>query len=128
MCARQFVVTGEGRISIRDYTSGNRHKPSVDELFSSLANCFGCRLIVTVLTGSLDDGAYGVTQVKARNGRVLVQEPRSAFAVGMPTAAIATGCADFVLPVERIADAIITFTMVPGASDLFLSPVNLAFA
>jgi two-component system chemotaxis response regulator CheB len=117
---RQFLVTRDRRISIQDYESSNRQKPSIDDLFSSLASCFARRLIVVVLTGWLNDGAHGIANVKAHNGRVLVQEPRNAFAVGMPRAAIATGCADFVLPLERIADALITLTMVPGASDLFL--------
>jgi two-component system, chemotaxis family, protein-glutamate methylesterase/glutaminase len=120
---RQFLVASDGRISLRDHVASNRHRPSIDELFASLASYFGRRLIVAVLTGSLDDGAQGVTRVKAKSGRVLVQEPKNSFAVGMPSAAIATGCADFVLPLERIADALITLSMVPGANDLFPSPL-----
>jgi chemotaxis response regulator CheB len=59
--------------------------------------------------------------VKAFGGTVLVQDPITASEPGMPRAAISTGCSDFVLSPDRIADALTTLTMVPGAASLFLS-------
>ena len=45
-----------------------------------------------------------------------------ALAAGMPIAATATGCVDFVLPLERIAPALIALTMAPGGADLLRVP------
>jgi hypothetical protein len=75
-----------------------------------------------VLSGSLRDGAIGAVKIKASGGTVLVQDPATAFSPGMPKAAIATGCADFVLGPSHIADALTALTMVPGALHLFRVP------
>ncbi len=52
-------------------------------------------------------------------GRVLVQDPASAEWADMPRAAIATGCVDFILPLDQIARALIALIMVRGAADYF---------
>jgi two-component system chemotaxis response regulator CheB len=71
-------------------------------------------VIAVVLSGRLDDGAAGVVEVKRAGGRVLVQNQATAECFGMPGAAIATGCVDFVLPVGRIAPALVALVMAPG--------------
>jgi two-component system chemotaxis response regulator CheB len=90
-----------------------------DPLFTSSASFYGRRTIGVVLTGRLDDGATGACAIARAGGRVLVQDPRTAAAPGMPRAAIATGCVDFILPLAKIAPALVALTMVPGAADLF---------
>jgi chemotaxis response regulator CheB len=84
-----------------------------DVLLTSLAPVFRSAAIAVVLTGMLDDGARGVRAVKRHGGRVLVQEPADARAAGMPSAALATGCVDFALPLDRIASGLITLVMAP---------------
>lgn len=79
--------------------------------------------IAVILTGSLADGADGCRAVKRGGGRVLVQDPKSARASSMPANAIATGCADFVLPLERIASALLALTTAPGAAELLTVPL-----
>lgn len=81
------------------------------------------RTVAVVLTGSLSDGAEGCRDVKRGGGRVLIQEPATARAPSMPANAIATGCADFVLPVERIASALLALTTAPGAAELLQVPL-----
>jgi two-component system chemotaxis response regulator CheB len=95
---------------------------SADILLASVAPVVGPGLIATVLTGRLADGARGVRAVKRHGGRVLAQDPESARADGMPTAAIATGCVDFVLPLHRIPQALTTLVMAPGGADLLTVP------
>jgi two-component system chemotaxis response regulator CheB len=85
-------------------------------LFASAAAVFGPRMIAGVLSGRLDDGSLGVRHVKGAGGRVLAQDDATSQAFGMPAAAIATGCVDFVLPLAVLADAITALVMAPGAA------------
>jgi two-component system chemotaxis response regulator CheB len=79
--------------------------------------------IAVILTGSLTDGAEGCRAVKRAGGRVLAQDPATARASSMPASAIATGCADFVLPLERISTALLALTTAPGAAELLAVPL-----
>lgn len=115
----RHLLFQDGFIALRVPERLNENRPSADLLFGSMADSFGGRVIAVVLSGTLSDGAVGVVKIKASGGRVIVQDPLTASCHGMPNSAIASGCADFVLPVDRIADAIITLSMVPGATDLF---------
>jgi two-component system chemotaxis response regulator CheB len=78
-------------------------RPSIDVLLDSAADIYGDALIGVVLTGANADGAYGLTRVKRRGGTTIVQDPETAEKRTMPDAAIATGAADHVLPLEGIA-------------------------
>ncbi|MCA1821587.1 MAG: chemotaxis protein CheB [Pseudonocardia sp.] len=93
-----------------------------DSLLRSVAAAVGPAAIGVVLTGMLCDGAQGVRAIKRHGGRVLVQDPATARASGMPSSAIATGCVDLVLPLHCIAPALIALTMAPGAADLLIVP------
>jgi chemotaxis response regulator CheB len=75
----------------------------IDFFFRSLASDLGSLAVGVVLSGSGSDGALGLEEIKAVNGLVFVQEERSARHDALPPSAIATGCADFVLPPAEIA-------------------------
>jgi two-component system chemotaxis response regulator CheB len=91
-------------------------RPQADDMFTSLAVSLGRRAIGVILTGYLSDGAQGARAIHAAGGWVLVQDPATAEAAGMPQAAIATGCVDGVLSLQGIAAALITLTMRSGAA------------
>ena len=74
--------------------------------FRSVAEQLGDGFAV-VLSGSGSDGAIGVRAVKETGGIILVQDPNEAEYASMPRSAIATGCADFVLPVKALAKRIV---------------------
>lgn len=93
-----------------------------DEILCSAAEAVGRRLLAVVLTGMLSDGAEGVRAVKRRGGRVLVEDPYTARAAGMPSAAIATGCVDFALPNTRLAAALVALALAPGGAEMFTVP------
>jgi two-component system chemotaxis response regulator CheB len=78
-------------------------RPSIDVLFDSAADAYSDELAAVVLTGANADGAYGLRRVKRRGGVTIVQDPSTAEKRTMPDAAIATGAADHVLPLEQIA-------------------------
>jgi two-component system chemotaxis response regulator CheB len=82
-------------------------RPSADLLFESVAATFKQRSIAVVLTGTGKDGSMGVQAIKKMGGVVIVQDQASAEFAGMPTASIATGAVDHILPLEEIASALI---------------------
>jgi two-component system chemotaxis response regulator CheB len=93
-----------------------------DPLIASVAEHFRGRALCVVLTGRLDDAAAGVRTLKRHGGRTIAQEPATAQAPGMPSAALATGCVDLVMPLAHISHTLIALTMAPGAAALFRVP------
>ncbi|HLL65474.1 MAG TPA: chemotaxis protein CheB [Micromonosporaceae bacterium] len=84
------------------------HRPSVDELFRSVAELPRVASIAVVLTGMGDDGARGLLQVRRQGGRTIAQDEATSAVFGMPRAAFRLGAADFVLPLPKIAARILT--------------------
>ena len=78
-------------------------RPSIDVLFDSAADVFRDRLIGVILTGANEDGAYGIKRVRRNGGLTIAQDPATSERPEMPSAAIATGAVQHVLPLEEIA-------------------------
>lgn len=76
---------------------------TIDTFFESLADEIGERAVGVVLSGTGADGAAGAVRIKQAGGMVLVQDPNTAMYDGMPSAAIANGAADHVLPLGALA-------------------------
>jgi two-component system chemotaxis response regulator CheB len=89
-----------------------------DPLFTSLAEVYGPAAAGVVLSGRLNDGAAGLQAIKWAGGRGLIQAPKTAEADGMPLAAMATGCYDYVLAPASLAAALVALVTVPGAAAL----------
>ncbi|MFG6466182.1 protein-glutamate methylesterase/protein-glutamine glutaminase [Roseateles sp. BYS87W] len=87
----------------------NRHKPSVDVLFRSLAEATNGDALALMLTGMGDDGARGMKQLHDLGVRTVAQDEASCVVFGMPMEAIKLGAVDDVLPLELMADAITRF-------------------
>lgn len=62
-------------------------RPSIDVTFESAADALGPALVGVVLTGANDDGAAGLASVLRRGGHTIVQNPDTALASAMPSAA-----------------------------------------
>jgi len=84
----------------------NRHRPSIDVLFASLAEGSGPPATVVVLSGVLDDGAVGSALVDQAGGRVLVQDPESCEFSGMPRAALAAAPRARIMKRESIREEV----------------------
>ncbi len=94
---------GRGELHLSCDEAVRHSRPSIDVLFESAADAYGPQLIGVVLTGSNDDGARGAKRIKASGGMIIVQDPRTAEAPEMPSAAAAAVKADRILPLEGIA-------------------------
>ncbi|PTR13439.1 two-component system CheB/CheR fusion protein [Nitrosospira sp. Nsp2] len=82
------------------------HPRAVDRLFISLAEEQQDRAICIVLTGADHDGTVGLKAIKAAGGMVIAQLPGTAQHPSMPTSAIDTGLVDYVLPIEKMGEAL----------------------
>jgi two-component system chemotaxis response regulator CheB len=85
----------------------NRHLPSVDVLFSSVARSMGKNSLGVLLTGMGADGARGMLEMKQSGAFNIAQDEASCVVFGMPREAIALGAADLVLPLGEIPDALL---------------------
>lgn len=77
-------------------------RPSADVLFASAADVWHERLIGVVLTGSNEDGAQGLREIRSRKGLGIVQSPQDAESPQMPAEAIRVAGADHILNVSAI--------------------------
>ncbi len=86
------------------------HRPSVDVLFRSAADCYGERVLAVVMTGMGDDGKQGAAWVKACGGAVLTEAESSCVIYGMPRSVAEAGLSDGAVPLEGMAQAILQRT------------------
>jgi two-component system chemotaxis response regulator CheB len=89
--------------AIDDSEPVNRHRPSVDVLFRSVAANAGPNALGVMLTGMGKDGAAAMLEMKRAGSFNIAQDEASCVVFGMPKEAIALGAVDEVLPVTRIA-------------------------
>ena len=92
----------------------NRHKPSVDVLFRSVAKFAGRNAVGFILTGMGDDGARGLKEMQAAGAPTVAQDEKSCVVFGMPKEAIALGAADRVLPLAQIPAEIMRYAHLRG--------------
>jgi two-component system chemotaxis response regulator CheB len=92
---------------VRDGDPVNRHKPSVEVLFDSAARVVGPNALGVMLTGMGADGARAMKAMRDAGSWNLCQDEASCVVFGMPREAIAHGAANEVLPLQRIAPALI---------------------
>jgi len=92
-------VTPDGRLALDTATPAQGgHRPSIDELFLSLATTFPGATVAALLSGTGNDGARGLLALRRAGGFCLVQDEESSAARGMPHAAIVLGAAELALP------------------------------
>jgi two-component system chemotaxis response regulator CheB len=110
----RHLLVGGGSVRLSAGPRVNRHRPSVDVLFASVAQSAGPRATVVVLSGVLDDGAVGSALVDLAGGRVLVQNPTTAEFASMPAAALAAAPNARIMTGEVISwDAVAAVTLEP---------------
>lgn len=85
----------------------NRHRPSVDVLFDSVAQAAASGAIAAILTGMGNDGAAGMRTIRNAGGRTIAQDEASCVVFGMPKTAIEAGGVEHVLPLGGIAERLV---------------------
>ena len=113
---RHLLVIPGGTLSLSQTELVHFVRPSADLLFESVAATSKQRAIAVVLTGTGSDGSMGVRAIKKMGGTVIVQNEQTSEFFGMPSAAIQTGCADFILPLDEIPKALLAL-VVRGKGD-----------
>jgi two-component system chemotaxis response regulator CheB len=93
-------------VEVADGPLVNRHKPSVDVLFRSVARFAGANATGVIMTGMGDDGARGLKEMHAAGAATIAQDEASCVVFGMPREAIRLGAADRILPLDGIAEAL----------------------
>ena len=103
-------LTFGGGTFIEQVGPKSRHwRPAIDDIVRSAARHFGERLMVVILSGAMDDGIAGLTEVWQVGGKVVVQDPGDARFSSMPWAAILRDHPDLVAPTEYIGTAVRAF-------------------
>lgn len=85
----------------------NRHRPSVDVLFRSVARCAGRNAVGVIMTGMGDDGARGLKEMHDAGAYTLAQDEATCVVYGMPKEAVRIGAVDRSVPLTGIAHAIL---------------------
>ncbi|MFZ2909706.1 MAG: chemotaxis protein CheB, partial [Candidatus Desulfobacillus denitrificans] len=85
----------------------NRHRPSVDVLFRSVAKFAGGNALGVIMTGMGDDGARGLKEMHEAGARTIAQDEETCVVYGMPKEAVKLGAVDRVLPLQHIAGALL---------------------
>ncbi len=107
---RHLLVKRDGARYICRLNDGppvNRHKPSVDVMFRSLAQNAGPNAIGVMLTGMGADGAQGMGEMKEAGAPTIAQDEKSSVVWGMPGEVVKRGFADQVIALGKIPESLL---------------------
>lgn len=132
-----YVAPGNAHLTVRrvgshyltrlsDAPPVNQVRPSADVLFESVAACAGECAVGVLLTGMGRDGAQGLLAMRRAGARTYAQDEASCAVYGMPREAARLGAADAVLPLDRIAAAVLGREVPAGLSRAAASPRSAA--
>jgi two-component system, chemotaxis family, protein-glutamate methylesterase/glutaminase len=119
LAGHAYVAPGDSHLRVERYGARyvcrldqgapvNRHRPSVDVMFQSVAQATGARSIGILLTGMGRDGAQGLLEMRTAGSHTIAQDEASSVVWGMPGEAVAVGAAQLVLPLPAIAARLMT--------------------
>jgi two-component system chemotaxis response regulator CheB len=109
------------RTALNQAPPENFCRPAVDVLFRSAVAAYGGAVLGVVLTGMGSDGRIGAGQIRDAGGTVVTQDQASSVVWGMPGAVTQAGFADEVVPLSRVAEAILRLLPTPRPAAAFAS-------
>jgi two-component system chemotaxis response regulator CheB len=95
-------------VAVKDGPRVHHQRPAVDVLFKSVARVAGKNAVGAILTGMGGDGADGLLEMKQAGARTIAQDEKSCVVFGMPKEAIARGGVDSIMPLDQVAQGIMT--------------------
>ena len=101
---KKHMVVGEESVAINllDTEPINFVKPAADPLFKSISYIFGSKSIALVFTGMGSDGSFGAGYIKASDGKVFVEDPKTAVLSNMPALVRKLNLADKVVSISEM--------------------------
>ena len=106
----ELAGTTAPRVRLSEAERGNGHRPSVDVMFASVLRAAGSRAVGVILTGLGRDGAEGLLALRRAGAETIGQDEASSVVYGMPKAAFELGAVATQLPLERIAERVLSLT------------------
>jgi two-component system chemotaxis response regulator CheB len=103
----QHLVVRRDSLALDQGPEKHSCRPSVDVLFASIAREVGAESVGCLLTGMGKDGAEGLLAIRRAGGKTIAQDERTSVVFGMPREAILLGAAERVLPLDKIAPALL---------------------
>ncbi len=94
-------------VEVKEGPPVNRHCPSVDVLFRSVAKCAGRNALGVIMTGMGDDGARGLKEMRDAGAHTVAQDEATCVVFGMPKEAIRMEAAERVVGLDSIAQVIL---------------------
>jgi two-component system chemotaxis response regulator CheB len=94
------------RVRVFDGPPVNRHRPSVDVLFRSVAKAAGANALGVIMTGMGDDGARGLLDMRRAGAATVAQDEATCVVYGMPKEAVQLGAVEQEAPLHSIAEVI----------------------
>jgi two-component system chemotaxis response regulator CheB len=107
------------RTALNQAPPENFCRPAVDVLFRSAVAAYDGAVLGVVLTGMGSDGRIGAGQIRDAGGTVIAQDQATSVVWGMPGAVTQAGFADEVVPLGRVAEAIIRLLPTPRPAASF---------
>lgn len=99
----------EYRISINKESPVTGHRPSVNVMMKSVAECGHKNIIAVMMTGMGSDGSEGILQIKKAGGKTIAQDESTCVVYGMPKSAVNIGAIDTIAPLHNITTEILKY-------------------
>lgn len=100
------LIIENNHLRLLDKPKSNKLNLPIDIFMDSLASNYSSQAVGVILSGTGSDGTRGIQAIKKNGGLILVQQPSEASFDGMPSSAINTGVADFIVPAGEMIDEI----------------------
>jgi len=116
---RHLLVERDGARYLCRLSNGphvNRHRPSVDVMFRSVAQNVSASAVGVLLTGMGDDGARGLKEMMEAGAGTIAQDEASSVVWGMPGSAVKLGAAMHVLPLQQVASQVLAMVAAAAAA------------
>ncbi|WP_083270185.1 chemotaxis protein CheB [Lacunisphaera limnophila] len=110
---RKLMTVKGGRLALTEREAARQLEFPINVFLESLATDYGPQAIAIILSGTGTDGTQGIRAVHEAGGLVIAQSLESADFNGMPRSVISSQLADYILPPERMPEAVITYAKYP---------------